>query len=388
MKFNKGLVGLTLLFLLFSLNFVSASDCTGTYNEYCSGFSIIECTDYWTDQDGLHQCFWNESGDGFCENGAVCTLDESSSSFLYSSTSRYQSSSSSTSSQESSSTSSFISSSSMYESTTSSSSYVSSSSSSSYASSTSTLISCVGEFYEGYDACDAGLNQTECDNQYYYDYEYGYMQCAGVWDDGGCNTAYAFECGYAEPSCPSNYVSDYCDNINDSETCGNSYTDDSGVFYTCVWIIGEGSYCEEGYAPCTAEPLTCNSLQTDDCSTVSFEDCNNYYQASIFFNDTLNVNCKQFSDDGDYCSYGDSYCDMDPLSSIGGIIDVVTGILPKFGDLLSGVGTSIVWPVVEILIILGIAGVVLGLFAMVTGIVYAVVHAVTSFASGMGKSKR
>jgi hypothetical protein len=79
---------------------------------------------------------------------------------------------------------------------------------------------------------------------------------------------------------------------------------------------------------------------------------------------------------------------MDPLSSIGGIIDVVTGILPKFGDLLSGVGTSIVWPVVEILIILGIAGVVLGLFAMVTGIVYAVVHAVTSFASGMGKSKR
>jgi len=69
-------------------------------------------------------------------------------------------------------------------------------------------------------------------------------------------------------------------------------------------------------------------------------------------------------------------------------IDIVVGILPKIGDLLSGVGTSIIWPVVEILIILGIAGVVLGLFAMVTGIVYAVVHAVTSFASGMGKHRK
>jgi hypothetical protein len=66
-------------------------------------------------------------------------------------------------------------------------------------------------------------------------------------------------------------------------------------------------------------------------------------------------------------------------------LDIVTSLLPKFGDLLNGVGTNLIWPVVYILIILGIAAVILGLFGMITSVVLAVVGAVSRFSGGLGK---
>jgi len=65
-------------------------------------------------------------------------------------------------------------------------------------------------------------------------------------------------------------------------------------------------------------------------------------------------------------------------------LDMVVGLLPKFGDLLTGVGTNIIWPVVYILIILGVAAIVLGLFGMITGIAFAVIAVVQKFSHGMG----
>jgi hypothetical protein len=67
-------------------------------------------------------------------------------------------------------------------------------------------------------------------------------------------------------------------------------------------------------------------------------------------------------------------------------LDIVTSLLPKFGDLLNGVGTNLIWPVVYILIILGIAAVILGLFGMITGVVLAVVGAVSRFSGGLGRT--
>ena len=65
-------------------------------------------------------------------------------------------------------------------------------------------------------------------------------------------------------------------------------------------------------------------------------------------------------------------------------LDMVVGLLPKFGDLLNGVGDHLIWPVIYILIILGVGGIVLGLFGMITSVVFAVVGAVHKFSGTLG----
>ena len=67
---------------------------------------------------------------------------------------------------------------------------------------------------------------------------------------------------------------------------------------------------------------------------------------------------------------------------------MVTSLLPRFGDLLTGVGDNLIWPVVYILIILGIAGIILSLFGMITGVVIAVVMAVRRFSSNLGGKQK
>lgn len=68
-------------------------------------------------------------------------------------------------------------------------------------------------------------------------------------------------------------------------------------------------------------------------------------------------------------------------------LDMVVGLLPKFGDLLTGVGDHLIWPVVYILIILGVASIILGLFGMITAIVFAVVMAVQKFGRNLGSRR-